>query len=128
MGGRQAYRHAKAGSQRKRQECTQATTRKEAQPGRQTGKNRPEKASRQAGKQAGSQAARDRSRQAEALVQNFKGKDNKAHVGRQACCHADTGRQLGMKAGQEEAVKINLAGKGKQGRRNRQVKAARRGS
>jgi hypothetical protein len=28
---------------------------------------------------------------------------------------------------QEEAVRINLAGKGKQGRRNTQVKAARRG-
>jgi hypothetical protein len=53
------------------------------------------------------------------------------HVGTQAFCHADRGRQLGMKAGsgigrQEEAVRINLAGKGKQGRRKRQVKATSR--
>jgi hypothetical protein len=60
MGGRQAYRHTKAGWQRRRQKCMLAKTSKEAEPGRQ-----------------------------------------------------------------EETVRINLAGKGKQGRRNRQVKAAR---
>jgi hypothetical protein len=36
MGGRQAYRHAKAGWQRRRQECMQAKTSKEAEPGWQT--------------------------------------------------------------------------------------------
>jgi hypothetical protein len=36
MGGRQAYRHAKAGWQRRRQECMQAKSSKDAEPGQQT--------------------------------------------------------------------------------------------
>jgi hypothetical protein len=35
MGGRQVYRHTKAGWQRRRQECMQLKTSKEAEPGRQ---------------------------------------------------------------------------------------------
>jgi hypothetical protein len=38
MGGKQAYRHAKAGWQRRRQECMQAKTSKKAEPGWQTGR------------------------------------------------------------------------------------------
>jgi hypothetical protein len=89
MGGRQAYRHAKAGWQRRRQECMQAKSSKEAEPGQQTDS------------QAGA------------------GKDNKAHVGRQA----ETGK--GSKQRQARASKqvgrgmkqrSKEAGKGRLGR------------
>jgi hypothetical protein len=56
MGGRQAYRHAKAGWQRRRQEIKQNQAKKQSL------------ASRQTAKQGQVKAARDRSRQAEALV------------------------------------------------------------
>jgi hypothetical protein len=111
----QAYRkkgrHAKAGWQKRRQECMQVKTSKEAEPGRQTDRLARTDQKRHLGKQESRQAA----------------KQPQPEAGRQACCHADRSRQLGMKAGsgigrQEEAVRINLAGKGKQGRRNRQVK------
>jgi hypothetical protein len=42
------------------------------------------------------------------------------------CRQRQTTRHEG-RGKQEETVRINLAGKGKQGRRNRQVKAASRG-
>jgi hypothetical protein len=72
MGGRQAYRHAKAGWQRKRQECMQlkrskawpADTQARTDQKRYLGKQE----SRLAPKKGQVKAARDRSRQAEVFV------------------------------------------------------------